>query len=136
MIEKEAQFPGSSLWISHRIQDNDTTITGGIVFSEKGNYSGHAVCFTDSIEGKSEILVGPSVALGEGSVFNGTIITDGDINLKRVTVNGHIYCRSVVAVDNKMSYKNWLLGCSHAELEKEIPFPLIGDLPAKVSLIE
>ena len=100
LIGKDAQFDAGALWVSHRMQDSDTTLTGGIVFPEKGTINGHVICFTDSIEDNSEVRVGPAVILGEQSTFNGTIITDGDISMKKVAINGHIWARSIVTVDD------------------------------------
>lgn len=136
IIGKDARFDAGALWVSHRVQNSDTTLSGGIVFPEKVTLNGHVICFTDSIEDNSEVRVGPAVVLGEQSAFNGTIITDGDISMKNIAINGHIWARSIVTIDDKISYKNWLLGCTVKKLKDNIPFPLLGDTPVKVSLID
>lgn len=135
IIGSKAKFDIMSLWVSNRVQNSDTTLTGGIIFPENRIFNGHAICYTDSIVDKSNVRVGPAIVLGQGCTFNGCLITDGDINIKRIIANTHIWARSIVAVEDKMSYKNWLLGCKLKALDKDIPFPLLGDLPAKVSLL-
>ena len=136
LIGANSRFDNMAIWVSRRVQNSDSTVTGGIIFPENRVFNGHAVCFTDSIIDKANVRVGPAIVVGQGSTFNGCLITDGDINMKRVIANTHIWARSIVAVEEKMSYKNWLLGCKLKILEKDIPFPLIGDLPAQVTLLD
>lgn len=127
---------GYSLWVSHRIQKKDSTVSGAIVISANTTVYGHAICFTDSLKNSPHVIPGPAIHLGEKSVFHGTIITDGDCSMKRITIYGHLWARSVVAKEDGTSYKNFFFGCISKPLATSAPFPLLGPLPASVRLIE
>lgn len=132
IIGSKAESKGYSLWVSYRILKRDT-VRGGIFFPEKGVFQGHAVSFTDSaIAGKSP---GQAIVAGDGSVFRGCYITDGDVNMKYTVLFGHIWARSIVTVKDGIGYTNWLIGCTLKQLDRPVPFPLLGELPARVWMV-
>jgi carbonic anhydrase/acetyltransferase-like protein (isoleucine patch superfamily) len=132
IIGSKAESKAYSLWISYRILKRDT-VRGGIFFPEKGVFQGHAVSFTDSaISGKS---AGQAIVAGDGSIFHGCYITDGDVNMKNTVLFGHIWARSIVTVKDDIGYTNWIIGCALKPLDRPVPFPLLGELPARVWMV-
>jgi hypothetical protein len=129
IIGGKAQSPVYSLWISKRIVKRDT-IRGGIFFQEKGDFHGHALSFTDSTH--NNIVSGLAIFIADGCVFHGTIITDGDVQMKNITLHGNVWARAIVTVKDDIGYTNWLFGCHLQPLDGPVPFPLLGELPAKV----
>lgn len=135
LIASSAHFNKMSLWVCRRRQLSDTSQTGGIFFNPQGTYIGHALCFSDSLKHKKKIFTGPSIHLGESSNFSGSIITDGDILIKNVTLKASLWARSTIAVEKDIVYKNWLFNCKLKPLDHAVAFPLIGEIPAKVSMV-
>lgn len=135
-IEKDATFSESNIWVCHRKLTSDTTITGGIYFPYGSKISGHCICFSDTTEKGSVPYAGPSIIIGRNSSYTGCIVTDGDIDINSVKFKGHIWARSLTTKESDILYKNWIINCSVSPLDKDVSFPLLGDLPAKVSLLD
>ena len=136
VIEKEAIFSGSNVWVCYRKFITDSTITGGVYFPQNSDITGHVICFSDTTEQGSAPFAGPSIVLGKRSSFTGCLITNGSIDFNSINFEGHIWARSLATNEKDVLYKNWLFNCKISPLKKDIPFPLIGELPAKVSLIQ
>lgn len=136
IISKEGQCHEGTILISHRIQKNDTLLSGGITLAPGSVFDGHIICYSDSLINAANVRSGASITLGERSTVIGTIITDGDIDTKNIQLKGVLWARSIITMENEISYKNWLIGSPFTEYRPPYPFPLIGELPAEVSYVE
>jgi hypothetical protein len=114
---------------------NDTVATGGLTFEPNGIYLGHAVCYADSAFLRSSDLHGASITLGKRSRFGGCLITDGTLELREVEVTGRIWARTLLTMQERVPYKNWLFGCSLRPEPVEAPFPLLGSTPVALEVV-
>jgi cytoskeletal protein CcmA (bactofilin family) len=127
VISKEATFEDFSLIASHRMQKNDTVLTGGILVPEDTKIIGHLISLTDSLTRSERIQEGPAIVLGERTKINGTIITDGNVWMKKVSINGHVWANAILSVENGIASTNWLYGCTFTTEGEMPPFPLLGE---------
>ncbi len=136
IVKPEARFTHPVCWVCHRKLIADTALTGGIYFAEHSAITGQVICFADTTKTGKTPYAGPSVVLGKKSVVKGCIITNGDIDMNTIDLTGHIWARSLSTKKDDVIYGNWLFGCSLKPNTEEMPFPLVGELPAKVQVLE
>ena len=115
---------------------SDTTLSGGIRFPASGEINGHVICFSDTTKSGKAPYAGPSIIMGRNSTFTGCIITNGDIDFNSVKFTGHIWARSLSTKKDDVIYGNWLFNCKLSSFTHDVPFPLLGDLPARVNVVE
>ncbi|MBN1981240.1 MAG: hypothetical protein JW795_06895, partial [Chitinivibrionales bacterium] len=133
LVSSQTDRSHGNLWIC-RLKQVQDTLVGGIFFQEQGFYNGHAICFSDS-----SLIRQPrtaTVVLGYSSTFSGTIITNGDLSMKNCGIKGHLWARSIQAIDNGIGYVNWLIGCTILPDNQMMPFPMFGENPVRVLYME
>jgi hypothetical protein len=136
LLATTAQCGNGALLVSRRrVEPGDTTLTGGIVIPEQTVFSGHAICFTDSVPHNKVVREGPAIVLGKQCAITGTLITDGSIAMNAVSVTGHIWTNAIMAVEGGVAYSNWLFGSNVRTPQRELVFPLLGSLPATIRIM-
>ncbi len=135
VIAREVTFISPTFMVSHRLLVSDTALSGGIVTGDGCWIEGHLLCYTDSADAAVVPSPGPAIALGKGCHVSGSVLTDGDVRMKDVTIDGHLWCHLILAEHDQKPWKNWLLGCTLGPLRRNVPFPLLGETPAKVGIV-
>ncbi len=125
-----------SLWCVRRKAGRDSSYAQLLQFDKKGVYRGTAICYTDTTQNISPAYDPPAIVLGRGSVFEGSIICDGDIDMHSVSVRGHIWAKAIVAVEDDLSHRNYIFSSRIERPRSETPFPLLGEPPARVSMLD
>ncbi len=129
-ISQGAHFGKMSLIINMRDSIAKKGITGGIFIAPDAAVAGTLIsALNPTIKNNS---LGPSIFIGKNSSIDGVIVTDRDIDVSAAKLLGHVWCRSVVAQNNNTTYTNFLFGTSLAPSERQVSFPLCGDLPATI----
>jgi hypothetical protein len=126
-----------SVWVSWISATDDSTVKGGIYFESEGHYSGTALCFTDTTDSnaaRNPELV--DIRIDNNCTFSGNLITDGYIQLNKISLSGHIWARTLFTLENKASYKNYLFQSELKPPKTYIPFPLLGEMPVKIRSYE
>jgi hypothetical protein len=134
-VGDDATFRPVSVWVSHRRLVRDTVLGGGVFFADRARVSGHVICYSDTGTTRRGIREGAAIRIGTGSTVEGTLITDGDIDIQRLRLKGHIWARSITTLRDETSYINWLFDCVLEPAAHEMVFPLVGDVPARVRLL-
>jgi hypothetical protein len=129
-ISHEVTFGELSIICVNREGVKDSTVSGGIYFEENSKFTGTAISCIDS--SAKNIYLGSSIVFGQNCHITGYLITSHDIDIKNAIVKGNIWARNIVTVTKDQSFTNYLIKCDIGQLEKNIPFPLLGKLPAKV----
>jgi hypothetical protein len=136
-VAKDAKFGELTVWLSYCTLKKDTLKTGGVVFSENGNYSGCCLCFQDSLQKAKRIADMAVVSLGKKSSFKGSIITDGNVDINADTITGHVWASLIKTTgENKMQYINYLFKSGLSLPSAEPPFLLVGSAPVKLNIRE
>lgn len=133
-VAREADIGPAGFLFCHRALENDTTLTGGIVIAPHSRLSAHIICITDSTDARKARLSGPAITVGSHSGITGSLITDYDIEMRDISLEGPIYCRTILTMERETPHKNWLFGCELRPLRQGVPFPMIGEMPAVVVL--
>jgi hypothetical protein len=136
-VGKDAKFEKLTVWMSFRTLKRDTLKTGGVVFAENGDYSGCCLSFQDSTQKEKRIADMPVVVLGKNSVFNGSIITDGNVEINNNNITGHVWAGLIKTTEeNKMQYVNFLFKTKIKAPIREPPFLLVGGAPVRLNYYE
>ena len=123
-----------TIWVSYRECKNDTFPHGGIFFAPQGTYNGIALTYADStIPCSFGAPMRPAITVGEGSVFFGTIISDGAVTISNTSIGGHVWANSVISIKDKMFYTNYLFNTIIMSTTTEQPFLLLGAKPITVT---
>jgi hypothetical protein len=131
-IGESVRAGSASVWISRRSVEHDTIRHGGIVFAAQGDYRGCAICYSDTADRRRLKVHGPAIVLNEKCDFSGYLVSDGDVEIAPSRIKGRIWAQSVTGVENTMKALHWLYRTSIMPLDEDLPFPLLGEMPAKV----
>lgn len=133
-IGSKARTGLMNVFFALRDAHNDSTVCGGL-FVEQGSKLKGTMISMLAPAAKTKATT-PSILLGEGGCITGVIITDHDMDMKNVSIEGHVWARSIVTRYENKSYKNYLFKTSIRQSEKTLAFPLIGNSPVKVCYSE
>jgi len=130
IIAPGARFGKMALIINMRDSIAKKGVTGGIYVAPGATVMGTLMSVLNpKIKNKS---LGPSMFIGKNSTIDGIIVTDQDIDVSAAKFLGHVWCRSVVTLNNNTAYTNFLFGTSLAPSLRTVAFPLCGELPATI----
>jgi hypothetical protein len=136
VVGKNASFGAMTLLVSRKNiarSKSDTVPHGGIYYEEAGTFTGCALCYSDTSALKGKGFRGPSVVIADNCALTGFLITDGDIEIGDDVIEGRLWAKQVVGrKKNGEKRTNWLYARSIVALQRDMPFPLLGNAPMKI----
>lgn len=112
---------GSGAFIfSHRSIQPDSTMSGGITFSNNAKFVGHVVCFEDTTHQIKFFKKAPGITIGDNSKIHGTVFTNGMLSVARSEITGYVWAKMISVQRENSSYSNWLFGSRMKGFEDEI----------------
>ncbi len=128
-------FPSPSLVVSYRAAVGDTGVDGGITVGEGCTIEGHLLAYVDSALVDPIHAKGFGVVVGKGCAISGSVITNCDVYVEGMKLDGHLWCHLIHCDFGEREYTNWLKGCTIGPLRACVPYPLLGKLPATVGVV-
>jgi len=135
-IGKEVSTGISTAWVSKRTAKNDTLQHGAILFCDNGKWTGFALCYSDSVQRRQLKIRGSGVVLGNNCSFTGYLICDGDVEIPKANIEGHLWAQSLTGIKEGRKALHWLYGVSIKPLNRPVLFPLCGEKPVSVQLAQ
>ncbi len=122
--DKNFDYRSGAFIFSYRTVKPDSTLKGGVYFSEGSSFTGHVICFEDTSHGVGFIKKTPGIIIDNKSEISGSVFSNGTVSIAHSNLTGRIWAEMISVQKEKSTYNNWFLGTMVRSGEENMPsFP-------------